>query len=82
MIFTIHADITIDTATNKVVIHTAEKRVVLVPVNRRAPDAYTIVNDVPGKQIATATDLLRWLSQNVWDKKEIARLTAQPDFDP
>lgn len=86
MKYGIDVHIEVDTAVNKVVINSRgrEKRIALVPVNRRSPDAYTVINDVPGVQVKTATDLLRWIVQNLYSKQEIKELVkqGQPDFDP
>ena len=67
-------------STNKVVIHTMPtagdlgNRIVLMPVNRNGEDIYTIVNDKPGKQIKRASDVLRWIAQNLYTKKEARKL--------
>jgi hypothetical protein len=80
MNYRMQVHIEVDTSTNKVVIHTMPtagdlgNRIVLMPVNRNGEDIYTIVNDKPGKQIKRASDVLRWIAQNLYTKKEARKL--------
>lgn len=86
MIYSIDANITVDTSTNKVIIlidnpelppEIGARRVVLMPVNRRGDDIYTLDNDKPGKPITRASDVLRWIAQNLYSKREVRQLSKE-----
>ncbi len=88
MIYTIDANITVDTSTNKVVIliynpelppDVDARRVVLMPVNRRGEDIYTLDDDKPGKPITRASDVLRWIAQNLYGKREVKKLAKETE---
>ena len=77
MKYSIDVSINVDTSINKVIITTRDNhfepkdRIVLVPVSRSNPDIYTVVNDKPGKQLNTASDVLRWLAKSLQSKEQI-----------
>ena len=80
MKYNLPATIEVDTTTSKVVISTGEKRMVLLPVTGRGEDIYCVVNDKPAPgQIKRASDVLRWLAQNLLTKAELTKLAERPD---
>mgnify|MGYP001551803609 CR=1 FL=1 len=78
MKYNLPATIEVDTTTSKVVISTGEKRMVLLPVTGRGEDIYCVVNDKPAPgQIKRASDVLRWLAQNLLTKSELTKLAER-----
>lgn len=87
MKYHVSATISVDTKTNKILILIDEdqtfddpvyqRRIAITPVNSRAPDVYVVENDRMGGQFKTATELCRWLSQNLLDRKSIKTLAAK-----
>lgn len=80
----------IDTSTSKIVLRVVDKlvlrstpddkRIVLMPVTSRGEDIYCVVNDKPAPgQIKRASDVLRWLAQNLLTKSELTKLAERPN---
>lgn len=80
MKYVIQATIEVDTSTNKIVLHSNLHRIVLMPVTSRGEDIYCVVNDRPAPgQIKRASDVLRWLAQNVVTKAQYLKLNQPKD---